>query len=216
MRDRLRIGKITVLVTTPPIYRQTVEGIRAELPALRDVIIAAGSAGPATLDLAAALDTASPDYPIAATAPADPALLLFTSGRSGSPRGVLHVHDAAVAHAATGRWALDLRRGDVFWCTGNAGRATDVSYGMVAPLICGATVIGYTGEFDVRSWYRVLAEQRVNVWGTGPAELRRLMSRGVDLPHTVDLSAAARGERGGGARPAGRGPGGGGTRPSGP
>lgn len=189
VRERLFAGEVTVLVTTPATYRQSVEGIREDLPTLRHVLVVGGSAGPATLDLAAALDTASPDYPVAATAPEDPALLQFTSGRGGPPLGSLHVHEAVVAHFATGRWALDLHRGDVFWCTGNIGRSTDVSYGIVAPLTCGATIIVYAGEFDAPRWYQVLAGQRVNVWCTGPAELLRLMRRGADLPHAYDLSA---------------------------
>ena len=189
VRQRLRLGGVRVVVTTPLLYRRKVEAIRAELPGLRHVLLVGGTAGPATLDLAAALDTASPDYPVAATMPEDPALLHFTSGRTGTPKGALHVHEAAVAHHATAGWALDLRRGDVFWCTADPGWVTGTSYGVIAPLLRGATLLSYAGEFDARRWYQLLEQQRVNVWYTAPAALRRLMSFGVDLPGAFDLSA---------------------------
>ena len=123
------------------------------------------------------------------TTPEDPALLHFTSGRTGTPKGALHVHEAAVAHHATAGWALDLRRGDVFWCTADPGWVTGTSYGVIAPLLRGATLLSYAGEFDARRWYQLLEQQRVNVWYTAPAALRRLMSFGVDLPGAFDLSA---------------------------
>jgi acetyl-CoA synthetase len=189
VRARLRLGEVVVLVTTPALYRRKVEPIRDQLPDLRHVLLVGGPAGPDTLGLEDVLDTASPDYPITPTAPEDPALLHFTSGTTGTPKGALHVHEAVVAHHATAAWALDLRRGDVFWCTADPGWVTGTSYGIIAPLTFGATLLTYAGEFDPRRWYEVLAEQRVNVWYTAPTALRMLMRYGEDLPHGYDLRA---------------------------
>ncbi|HET8604877.1 MAG TPA: acetate--CoA ligase [Marmoricola sp.] len=189
IRERLRLGEVSVLVTTPQLYRRKVEPIRDELPDLRHVLLVGGAAGPDTLDLDAALDTASPDYPVTVTAPDDPALVHFTSGTTGTPKGALHVHEAVVAHHATASWALDLHRGDVFWCTADPGWVTGTSYGIIAPLTHGATLLTYSGEFDADRWYQLLADHRVTVWYTAPTALRMLMRYGADLPRAHDLSA---------------------------
>ena len=66
------------------------------------------------------------------------ALLHFTSGTTGKPKGAVHVHEAVVAHHATAAFALDLRPDDVFWCTADPGWVTGTSYGIIAPLTHGA------------------------------------------------------------------------------
>ena len=116
-------------------------------------------------------------------------MLHFTSGTTGKPKGAVHVHQAVVAHHATSAYALDLRRGDVFWCTADPGWVTGTSYGIIAPLTHGATLISYAGEFDAKDWYRTLAEQHVQVWYTAPTALRMLMRYGAELPHDYDLSS---------------------------
>ena len=65
--------------------------------------------------------------------PEDVALLHFTSGTTGKPKGAVHVHEAVVAHHVTGRLALDLHPDDVFWCTADPGWVTGTSYGIIAP-----------------------------------------------------------------------------------
>jgi acetyl-CoA synthetase len=83
--------------------------------------------GPA---MAAAPETGSRPNP---TMPEDMALLHFTSGTTGLPKGVVHVHEAVVAHAETGRLALDLHPGDIYWCTADPGWVTGMSYGVISP-----------------------------------------------------------------------------------
>jgi acetyl-CoA synthetase len=117
------------------------------------------------------------------------ALLHFTSGTTGKPNGAVHVHEAVVAHHATARFALDLRGGDVFWCTADSGWVTGTSYGIIAPLTLGATVLVDAAEFEARRWYANLAQQRVTVWYTAPTALRMLMKHGSELPREYDLSA---------------------------
>ncbi|TDD37085.1 acetate--CoA ligase [Saccharopolyspora elongata] len=187
--DRLRIGQGAVLVTTPRLYRNKIEQIRAGLPQLRHVLVVGDSdAGPGTIDLREALAHADTEFEIPPTSPEDWALLHFTSGTTGSPKGAVHVHDAVVAHHATARYALDLRPDDVFWCTADPGWVTGTSYGIIAPLTHGATVVSDEGEFDARRWYRVLAEQRVSVWYTAPTALRMLMRHSPELAAAYDLS----------------------------
>jgi acetyl-CoA synthetase len=189
VRERMRLGGAAVLVTTPELYRRTVAPIRDRLPDLRHVLLVHGDDGPGTLDLATLMDRASPAFTTVETDPQDPALLHFTSGTTGRPKGALHVHEAVVAHHATARAALDLRPDDVFWCTADPGWVTGTSYGIVAPLVLGATLLVDPGEFDVRRWYRTLADERVTVWYTAPTALRMLMRRGAEEAARYDLSA---------------------------
>ena len=112
----------------------------------------------------------------------------FTSGTTGTPKGAVHAHDAVVAHYATGRYVLDLREGDVYWCTADPGWVTGTSYGVVAPLACGVTCIVDMAEFDAVRWYTLLEQEHVTVWYTAPTALRMLMKAGDAMAAGHDLS----------------------------
>ncbi|MGW9587818.1 AMP-binding protein [Microbacterium sp. NPDC055455] len=101
----------------------------------------------------------------------------------------MHVHDAVTAHSATGRFALDLHRDDVYWCTADPGWVTGTSYGIIAPLVHGVTAVVDEDELEADRWYRILAQQRVTVWYTAPTALRMLMKAGADRAREHDLSA---------------------------
>jgi acetyl-CoA synthetase len=89
----------------------------------------------------------------------------------------------------TGTYALDLHAGDVFWCTADPGWVTGTSYGIIAPLVHGVTLVVDEGEFDARRWYRILERERVTVWYTAPTAIRMLMRAGGALPAEHDLRA---------------------------
>ncbi len=104
------------------------------------------------------------------------------------------MHEAIIAHYATASFALDLHPDDVYWCTADPGWVTGMSYGIIAPLAHGLTVVVDEGDFDARRWYRILAGQRVTVWYTAPTALRMLMRTTPrqgphDLPDSFDLTA---------------------------
>jgi acetyl-CoA synthetase len=189
IRDRLRIGRARVLVTTTQLYNRKIAPIRASLPDLEHVLVVGASAATGTVALEDALAGVGTDYTIPPTEPTDMALLHFTSGTTGTPKGAVHVHDAVVAHHATAGFALDLHSDDVFWCTADPGWVTGTSYGVIAPLTHGLTVVADSAEFDARRWYDILASQRVTVWYTAPTALRMLMRYGTALAHEFDLSA---------------------------
>jgi acetyl-CoA synthetase len=187
--QRLDLGGARVLVTTDGFYRRKVAPVRDRLPALQHVLIAAaGDDLPdGTISLPALLAEAAPAYEIPPTAPDDPALLHFTSGTTGTPKGALHVHEAVVAHHVTGRLALDLHPDDVFWCTADPGWVTGTSYGVISPLTNGVTTVVDTEELDVDRWHAILERERVNVWYTAPTALRMLKKAGRRPPPLPDL-----------------------------
>ncbi len=182
---RLNLGEGAVLVTTELLYRRKVEKIRAELPTLRHVLLA-GEDGqptdvPGTLDLATLMAEAPDDFDIVPTTAEDMSLLHFTSGTTGTPKGAMHVHGAVATHWTTGKYALDLHPGDIYWCTADPGWVTGTSYGIIAPLLHGVTSIVDAAEFDAERWYRILAEQKVSVWYTAPTAIRMLMKAGAEI-----------------------------------
>jgi len=191
IRQRLELGTGRALVTTPAFYRRKVAGLRELLPELRHVLLAgqAEEALDGTVDLNTALEGASDEYKIGPTDPEEMALLHFTSGTTGTPKGAVHVHEAVVSHCVTGRLALDLHPDDVFWCTADPGWVTGTSYGIISPLVNGVTSIVDAGDFDAERWYRVLEAERVNVWYTAPTALRMLMAAGAEMAKAHDLSA---------------------------
>ena len=115
--------------------------------------------------------------------PDDVALVHFTSGTTGKPKGAVHVHEAVVAHPVTGRVVLDLHPGDVYWCTADPGWVTGTSYGIVAPLTNAVTSIVDEGDFDPERWYGILEREAVSVWYTAPTAIRMLMRAGTELAH---------------------------------
>ncbi len=189
IRQRLALGAGSVLVTTGALYARKVAGIREALPELRHVLVAGGDAPDGTLDLGELMAAVPERFRIGPTDPQDMALLHFTSGTTGTPKGAIHVHEAVVAHHATGRFALDLHDDDIFWCTADPGWVTGTSYGIVAPLSHGVTSIVDEAEFDAESWYRTLQDHRVSVWYTAPTAVRMLMRAGADLAREFDLSS---------------------------
>ncbi|MGE5700802.1 MAG: acetate--CoA ligase [Arthrospira platensis] len=191
IEQRLRLGDARVLVCTPALYRRKVEGLRAKLPGLAHVLLAGEADQIAELadveDLRALMEIAEDRFEIVPTRPDEPALLHFTSGTTGAPKGAVHVHEAVVAHRATGRLVLDLREGDTFWCTADPGWVTGTSYGILAPLTLGVTSIVDEADFDADRWYRILQDERVSVWYTAPTALRMLMRLGGEVAHEYDL-----------------------------
>ncbi len=188
---RIRIGECRVMVTTAGIFARKLAALRESLPSLQHVLVVPepdGTPVPAgTLDLAELMAAASDEFTVVPTGPEDPALLHFTSGTTGTPKGALHVHEAALTHFATGRHALDLHADDIFWCTADPGWVTGMSYGILAPLLHGVTSIVDEADFDAERWYRILEAQRVSVWYTAPTAIRMLMKAGPELRRRFDF-----------------------------
>jgi acetyl-CoA synthetase len=186
----MTIGDAKVLITTESFYRRKIEPWRKEITSLEAIFLTECSANlpPGTIDLGAVLAQASDAFETVPTLPEDVALLHFTSGTTGKPKGAVHVHEAVVAHNVTGTLVLDFHPDDIFWCTADPGWITGTSYGIISPLTNGVTMIVDQAEFDAERWYRILQDWKVTIWYTAPTAIRMLMKTGADLAKRYDLS----------------------------
>lgn len=191
IHQRISIGDGRVLVTTPMLYKRKVAELRASLPGLKHVLLVGTTeevrAIPNTLDFHQLMNEASDDFEIAQTSPDDLALLHFTSGTTGKPKGAMHVHQAVVAHHKTGQFALDFHPDDIFWCTADPGWITGTSYGIIAPLTNGITSIIDEAEFDAERWYSLIQKQKVTIWYTAPTAVRMMMKIGTEVVRKYDF-----------------------------
>ncbi len=190
VRQRLQRGNAKVLVTTERLYKKTIADLRKSVPELKHVLLtdARENLEDGVWALAPMLAQVSPHYVVPRTSPDDMALLHFTSGTTGMPKGAIHVHNAALMHYMTGKYALDLNPDDIFWCTADPGWVTGTSYGIIAPLLHGVTNIVDEADFDAERWYGILQNQKVTVWYTAPTAIRMLMRIPGEPRARFDLS----------------------------
>lgn len=187
--QRLSKGEAQLLLTTERLYRQKVSPLMDRLPALRYVLLVDVKEHPGggPMSLQKLMEAASDVYTIPPTDPEDIALLHFTSGTTGMPKGALHAHSAALTHYMTGKYVMDFHPEDIFWCTADPGWVTGTSYGIIAPLLHGVTNIVDEADFDAMRWCEILASRQVSVWYTAPTAIRRFMRLGIEPAQAVDL-----------------------------
>jgi acetyl-CoA synthetase len=188
IQTRLEKGAGSVLVTTETLYRRKVEPMRDQLSDLQHVVLI-GEVADGGIFFDDLLKEGDPSTPCEPMDSEDIALLHFTSGTTGAPKGAIHVHGAVLHHYVSAFYALDLHPDDVYWCTADPGWVTGMSYGTIAPLTHGVTSIIDEGEFDAERWYRTIEEQRVSVWYTAPTAIRMMMMAGRQVAEPFDLSS---------------------------
>jgi len=169
-----------------------VRKIRERCPSLRHVIVRdPGDLSFQEGETAFGLETAKPVESFACY-PADPetpSILHYTSGTTGMPKGALHVHGSLPAQALTSKWVLDIKDGDIYWCTADPGWVTGTSYGIIGPWAIGATQYVLEAGFIIDRWYRAIQDQKITVWYSAPTAIRMLMKEGEAKTKQYDLSS---------------------------
>ncbi|MCD8914867.1 acetate--CoA ligase [Staphylococcus simulans] len=186
--DRLDNSDANVIVTTKDLKSRI---LKDDLPKLEKIVVVDenGDVEEEDVDFNKALKDASDEFDIEWLDREDGLILHYTSGSTGQPKGVLHVQDAMIVHYISGKYVLDLKEDDVYWCTADPGWVTGTSYGVFAPWLNGVTNCIAGGRFSPEAWYGMIEEFDVTIWYTAPTALRMLMSAGDDIVKKYDLSS---------------------------
>ena len=118
-----------------------------------------------------------------------PSVLHYTSGTTGQPKGVKHVHYSLISQYLTAKWVLDLKDDDIYWCTADPGWVTGTSYGIIGGLSNGVTMCVLDSGFSAENWYKFIEKHRISMWYSAPTAIRSLMKAGDEVIKKFDLSS---------------------------
>jgi acetyl-CoA synthetase len=188
--QRLVRGDAKALLTTQTLFDKKVRPLLDQLPQLQTVLLidAEEDESDRVLSLKRLMEKAPDSYDILPTDPEEMSILHFTSGTTGMPKGVVHVHKAIYTHWMSGQYVLDLHPEDIYWCTADPGWVTGTSYGIITPWLHGVTNVVDESEFDAVRWYSTLQNEKISVWYTAPTAIRRLMRLDNEPLKEYDLS----------------------------
>ncbi len=169
LKDRLGNAEAKIVFTTKELS-QRVESVRFELPKLEKVIIVDND------EFKNLLSSTSSTFLALHTNPQDFAFMLYTSGTTGKPKGIMHAHYGIIQQQKSAQIGLDLKPSDIYWCTADPGWVTGIVYSILSNLSLGITTVVHDGRFDPDVWYKILEQHKVTVWYSAPTAIRMLMA----------------------------------------
>jgi len=188
VKDRLEDSEAKVLITTPALLSRVPIN---DLPALKTIFLVGDDVeeGGKFVDFKTRYAEAKQEFEITWLDREDGLILHYTSGSTGKPKGVLHVQQAMIQHYQTGKWVLDIKENDIYWCTADPGWVTGTSYGIFGPWLNGASNVVLGGRFSPDAWYETIQEFGVTIWYSAPTAFRMLMGAGEDAVKKFNLSS---------------------------
>lgn len=189
--DRLADSQAKMVITSAELYPR-IKNIQKDLPDLEKVVIVERDPNAVPkdnniVDYQAEMSKASDSFEVAHMKPEEYSYMLYTSGTTGKPKGVVHSHNDIVQAITSTQYVLDIHDDDVYWCTADLGWVTGVVYGVLGIWGVGGTSVVYDGRFSPESWYKLLQDHKVTVWYSAPTAIRMLMGAKVQ-PKDYDLS----------------------------
>lgn len=192
LMDRLSDSKAKIVVTNADLYPR-IKSIWKDLPDLEKVIIVErGNTNLPTDDNLVFFDKdmekSSDHFAVEHMEKEDFSYILYTSGTTGKPKGVIHAHSDILSAMLTTQWVLDIQDDDIYWCTADSGWVTGVVYGILGIWGLGGASVIFEGRFSAENWYKVIEENKVTVWYTAPTAVRMLMGSHIQ-PKDFNLSS---------------------------
>lgn len=191
--DRLSNSDAKILITNTNLYER-VKKIWKKLPNLKKIIIVERNAEKLPkenhlLYFKEEIEKNEKNFHVRPMDKNDPAFMLYTSGTTGKPKGVVHRHLAILQEYFTAKWALDLKEDDIYWCTADPGWVTGIAYEILGSWANGASTVVFDGRFDPDTWYKIIQDYNVSVWYTAPTAIRMLMAQGLETVKKYTLTS---------------------------